>query len=331
MWVSLTTEQKQNIITQTAAKTGLPAYAVEKDAWVCMLLQAIFQSKYASHIIFKGGTSLSKAYDIINRFSEDVDLIIDRKILGFEKLPSKTSIKRLRAASGSFIINEFRTELIAQLSKLGIDPSTYTVQYNDKVDDTSDPNTLEVYYNPVVPNDNEYIKPRVLIEMGARSLTEPAEEREVISFIDSEYAHLPFAQKSTTVKVVIPTRTFIEKVLLLHEEFSKPVEVIRSERLSRHLYDLDRLMDTKYATNAYKDHDLFDHIVEHRKTITPLRNISYDNHKRDGLQIIPPKEVIKEWEQDYKVMQENMIIGDSKPFAVLLERMKEIMEIFKNE
>jgi predicted nucleotidyltransferase component of viral defense system len=331
MWVNLSTEQKQNIITQTAVKTGLPAYAVEKDGWVCILLQAIFQSQYAANIIFKGGTSLSKAYNIINRFSEDVDLIIDRKFLGFEALPSKMAVKRLRETSGSFIINDFRIELINQLSNLGVSPDIYTIKYNDKVDDTSDPNTLEVYYNPVIPNDNPYIQPRVLIEMGARSLTEPAEEREIVSFIDNEYAHLPFAQKPTIVKVVVPTRTFIEKVLLLHEEFSKPIEAIRSERLSRHLYDLDRLMDTEYAESAYKDKELFEHIVEHRKTITPLRNISYDNHNRDSLQIIPPDAIIKDWEQDYKVMQENMIIGDSKPFPVLLERMNVIMENFKND
>lgn len=331
MWVNLTTEQKQNIITQTAVKTGLPAYAVEKDGWVCLLLQAIFQSQYATHIIFKGGTSLSKAYNIINRFSEDVDLIIDRKLLGFDALPSKMAIKRLREASGSFIINDFRIALIQQLSNLGVAPDSYTIKYNDKVDDTSDPNTLEVYYNSVIPNDNPYIQPRVLIEMGARSLTEPVEEREVISFIDAEYAHLPFAQKPTIVKVVVPTRTFIEKVLLLHEEFSKPIATIRSERLSRHLYDLDRLMDTEYATKAYSDKKLFEHIVEHRKTLMPLRGISYDKHNRKSLQIIPPDAISKDWEQDYKVMQENMIMGDSKPFDQLLQRMKAIMENFKND
>ncbi len=331
MWVNLTTEQKQNIITQTAVRTGLPAYAVEKDGWVCIILQAVFRSKYASNIIFKGGTSLSKAYNIINRFSEDIDLIIDRKLLGFDELSSKMAIKRLREASGSFIINEFRIELIHQLSNLGVSPDLYSIKYNDKVDDTSDPNTLEVYYNPVIANENPYIQPRVLIEMGARSLVEPAEEREVISFIDNEYTNLTFAQKATKVNVVVPTQTFIEKVLLLHEEFSKPVEAIRSERLSRHLYDLDRLMSTEYATRAYRDHDLFDHIVSHRKTVTPLRNISYDNHNRKRLQIIPPESKRKEWEQDYRVMQENMIIGDSKPFTMLMERMKVIMENFKTD
>lgn len=329
MWVNLSKEQKVNIITQTGVQRGLPAYAIEKDGWVCILLQAIYQSKYAAHIIFKGGTSLSKAYNVINRFSEDIDLIIDRKFLGYEDLPSKMAIKRLREASGSFIINEFRQELICQLTALGVNPESYDIKYNKVVDDTSDPNTLELYYETLVENDNPYIQPRVLIEMGARSLTEPAEKRDVISFIDEEYAHLPFAQKATQVNVVIPTRTFIEKVLLLHEEFSKEIKNIRSERLSRHLYDLDRLMDTEYGQNAYSDKMLFDQIVTHRKTITPLRGITYENHRRETLQIIPPVEIREEWEKDYKAMQENMIIGASKPFVVLLERMNEIMGNFK--
>ena len=329
MWIHLTKNQKQNIIKQTAVKMGLPDYAVEKDAWVCIILQAVFQSKYAPHIIFKGGTSLSKAYQIINRFSEDIDLIIDKSFLGFEALPSKMAIKRLRTASGFFIIKEFREELIYQLTQLGIAADTYTIKYNDKVDDTSDPNTLEFYYEPLIESNNSYIQPRVLIEMGARSLTEPTEERVVISFIDSEYAHLPFAQKATKVNVVVPTRTFIEKVLLLHEEFLKPVNQIRSERLSRHLYDIDRLANSEYAQRAYEDHSLFEQIVAHRKAITPLRNISYEFHKRDTLQIIPLDEVLNDWEQDYKAMQKNMIIGDSKSFTDLLERMKEVMQNFK--
>src|SRR5690606_12598193 len=121
-------------------------------------------------IIFKGGTSLSKAYNLIDRFSEDIDLIIDRHLLGFDQLASKSQIKKLRRASGGFIINEFREELINQLNQLGIDEKLYEIRYNEHIDDTSDPNTLEIYYQSVVPTDNAYIQQRVLLEMGARSL-----------------------------------------------------------------------------------------------------------------------------------------------------------------
>jgi hypothetical protein len=138
--------------------------------------------------------------------------------------------------------------------------------------------------------------------MGARSMTEQSEEKEIVSIISTQFSHLPFSQKPFLVKVVVPTRTFIEKVLLLHEEFSKPLNHIRSERLTRHLYDLDKLMNTKYASEAYSDHKLFNKIVEHRKNLNFLRNISYENHSKEKLNIIPPNEVLKEWEQDYLEM-----------------------------
>ncbi len=92
MWINLTKEQKIQILEQTGIAKGLPAFVIEKDWWVCILLKAIFQSQYADSIIFKGGTSLSKAYHLIDRFSEDIDLIIDRHLLGFEELNSKSQI-----------------------------------------------------------------------------------------------------------------------------------------------------------------------------------------------------------------------------------------------
>ena len=117
-----------------------------------MVLRAVFQSKYREHIVFKGGTSLSKAYNIIGQFSEDVDLIIDRYFLGFEDATSKTQIKKLRKNAGTFVINDFRKELILQLQSLGISDKTFSIKYNENVDDTSDSNQLELYYHSVVPS-----------------------------------------------------------------------------------------------------------------------------------------------------------------------------------
>lgn len=324
MWIDLTQEQKIQILQQTGEARGLPAFVVEKDWWVCTILRAIFQSQYADSIIFKGGTSLSKAYGLIDRFSEDIDLIIDRHLLGFEVLDSKSVIKRLRRASGSFIINEFREELMLQLDQLGIDRAQYEIRYNDKVDDTSDPNTLEVYYQSVVPMRNSYIQQRVLLEMGARSLTEPTETRSIISFIDETYPTSSFAQEAFNVKVVLPIRTFIEKVLLLHEEFSKAIDKIRVDRLTRHFYDLDKMMIAGYGEQAIADDELFNMIVDHRKTVNPLRGLDYSNHKKGKLSILPPTEIVDKWEADYKTMQENMIVGESLSWDKLLARIKDI-------
>ena len=328
MWINLEEKQKIQILEQAGGALALPAFVIEKDWWVCIILKAVFQSQYADSIIFKGGTSLSKVYNLIDRFSEDIDLIIDRHLLGFEELDSKSKIKKLRKASGGFIINEFREELILQLSNLGIDNSQYEIKYNEVIDDTSDPNTLEIYYNSVGSVSNAYIQQRVLLEMGARSLTEPMEKKPVLSFIDEQYSELPFFEPSFDVQVVIPTRTFIEKTLLLHEEFSKQKDKIRTDRLTRHLYDLEKMMDTEYGKSAISDHELFETIIHHRRTITPLRGIDYSNHEKGKLSILPPAEVLKNWEADYKTMQENMIVGESLPWEKLLERIKTIQDRF---
>ncbi len=324
MWINLADEQKLQVLEQVENAIGLPAFVVEKDWWVCIILKAVFQSKYADSIIFKGGTSLSKAYNLIDRFSEDIDLIIDRHLLGFDQLESKSQIKRLRRTSGGFIIHEFREELINQLDQLGIDRKLYEIKYNDHIDDKSDPNTLEVHYQSVIPTENVYIQQRVLLEMGARSLTEPFETKSVISFLDYHYKDLDFTKPSFDVQVVTPTRTFIEKVLLLHEEFSKPVEKIRTGLLTRHLYDLDRIMKAEYGEIAIGDDELFNTIVEHRKTVTPLRGMDYSNHVKGKLTIIPPDAIIEKWEADYKTMQEYMIIGESLKWEELLDRIREI-------
>lgn len=330
MWINLTDEQKLQILEQVENSIGLPAFVVEKDWWVCAVLKAVFQSEYADSVIFKGGTSLSKAYNLIDRFSEDIDLIIDRHLLGFDKLDSKSQIKKLRKASGGFIINEFRKELINQLDQLGIDRGLYEISYNDHVDDTSDPNTLEIYYQTIVPVSNTYIQQRVLLEMGARSLIEPCETKPIISLIDHSYQSLDFSQPSFDVQVVVPTRTFIEKVLLLHEEFSKPTDKIRTDRLTRHLYDLDKIMRAEYGEMAIADDELFNTIVQHRKTVTPLRGIDYSNHVKGELSILPPNSIIEKWKADYKTMQENMIVGESLKWDDLLGRIREIEDKFNN-
>ncbi len=193
MWINLEGNQKIQLLEQMSTLTGYLALVIEKDWWVCLVLKAVFQSEYADSIIFKGGTSLSKAYQLVERFSEDIDLIIDRHLLGFDELNSKSQIKKLRKVSGGFIINEFREELIQQLSNLGIDSSLYEIKYNDQIDDTSDPNTLELHYQSALDTNNDYIQKRVLLEVGARSLTEPSEKKAIISFIDKEFSHLPFA------------------------------------------------------------------------------------------------------------------------------------------
>lgn len=121
--------------------------------------------------------------------------------------------------------------------------------------------------------------------------------------------------------VVLPKRTFLEKAFLLHEEFQKPTNKIRSERLSRHLYDLEKLMDTEHGKDAIKDKDLYQSIIKHREMFNKVSGIDYANHNHDKINFIPPVGVHAEWEKDYKSMQENMIYGEPLEYNKLIERL----------
>jgi hypothetical protein len=110
----------------------------------------------------------------------------------------------------------------------------------------------------------------------------------------------------------------------LHEEFQKESKFIRVERMSRHLYDLEKLMDTIHGTEALKDVELYDTIIAHRKNFNAIRGIDYTNHSPQLINILPPEEIIKDWEKDYKTMQESMFYRTTLPFIKLMERIAEL-------
>lgn len=122
----------------------------------------------------------------------------------------------------------------------------------------------------------------------------------------------------------------MEKVFLLHEEFQKPIDKIRVERLTRHLYDIERLMDTEFAEKALTDSKLYQDIVAHRRLFTPIRGIDYDNHVPQKINPIPPSEIIGEWQKDYEIMQGSMLYGESLSFSELIERIEELKKRFKS-
>jgi predicted nucleotidyltransferase component of viral defense system len=320
-FIKLNKKDKLNIFNQTSERSGLPSSAVEKDWWVTLSLNIIFSLPYANQIVFKGGTSLSKAWDLIERFSEDIDLVIDRKHLGFEGELSKTQVKKLRKASYSFIRTDFYTDINNVLIKLGVSDYELVVQETKNTD--TDPLIIELRYKSLT-EESDYLKPRVLIEVGARSLMEPVDEKTIISMVSSEFSQLPFAETEITIPVVSPKRTFLEKIFLLHEEFQKETKFIRVERMSRHLYDLEKLMDTTHGIEALKDTVLYNIIVEHRKNFNAIRGIDYANHTSKSINIVPPEETIKHWEKDYKTMQESMFYGSTISFGKLIERITEL-------
>lgn len=325
-WNTIKPEERQAIFRETGEREGLPASAIEKDWWVTTALRIVFSLPVAKHLVFKGGTSLSKGWNLIERFSEDIDLAIDRRFLGFEEELSKTQVKKLRKASCSFISNDFANAITAKIEELEIPDVTLTVQ-NFKDSDT-DPLMVEMKYKSLT-DDSPYLQPRILIEVGARSLMEPNEERKIQSMVGSQFPDRDFADKPISIPTVLPKRTFLEKAFLLHEEFQKPIEHIRVERLSRHLYDLDKLMNTQHGEDALNDPELYRSIVTHREMFNHIRGVDYTNHQPDKIDFVPPKDIIEKWKADYIAMQESMIYGDSKNFEELITSIEVIKERFR--
>jgi hypothetical protein len=320
-WFKLTEENKRNIFSEVAAKMNLPAVAIEKDWWVVKTLELVFSTNIGPGTVFKGGTSLSKAWKLIDRFSEDIDLALDRSFLGFNKAMTNSQVSKLRRVSCSYISDTFFPLLQKTFLNAGF--KDMDIQIRDTTSNDQDPVLLEVNY-PALTDRSDYLQSRVLIEIGSRSLKEPFIDKQFCSLVGEHFNGREFADTNISIPTVNPERTFLEKIFLLHEEFQQPAEKINVNRLSRHLYDLEKLMDTKFALNALNDKNLYQHIVEHRKMLTPLRGIDYSKHTPGSINIIPPQDMITAWEKDYELMQQSMFYTKSLSFEKLMERIHEL-------
>ena len=322
-WLKLSAEERVKIFTETAEQSNLSTVAIEKDWWVVQTLSIIFSMKYANVLIFKGGTSLSKGWNLIQRFSEDIDLALDREFLGYTGELTKGDIKKLRRKSYQFITEVFTEELKNKFSELGFE--NVLVKYREVENHDQDPLIIEIYY-PTLANKDSYLKPAVLVEVGSRSLKEPFTQRSFGTIVSEVFTNRPFADKAITIPVVNPERTFLEKIFLLHEEFQKSQDKIRVERLSRHLYDIEKLSQTEYADIALHDTDLYNTTVKHREKFTPISGIDYTNHSPDKINFIPPDTILKDWQQDYEIMAQTMIYDNPLPFDELIKRLTELQK-----
>ena len=318
-WLTLSKEEQVALFTQIGVRTNLPPQAVEKDAWVTLMLRMVFTSELAEHFIFKGGTSLSKAFNLIQRFSEDIDLGIDRKHLGFEGELTKGKIRKLRRACHTFVSTHLATTLQKQLNDYGINPGLYKIIVENTRISDQDPETIEVNYESVF-NDVSYLPQRVLIEVSARSLIEPNQTVGIKSIIDEHYPETDFVEQEFVVNATNPQKTFLEKLILLHEEFQRPTGMIRHLRMSRHFYDIGQILNSEYGQAALKNTALFESIIAHRRVLTPMKTTSYEALTLKSLNIIPPDEFLESYKSDYKEMQSSMIHGESLDFDVLLEK-----------
>jgi len=188
-----------------------------------------------------------------------------------------------------------------------------------------DPRVLEIYYPNVINSSSEYVLPRVQIEVSCRSLREPFSVKKFGALVDEVYADKDFVEPLFEVPTVNPERTFLEKVFLLHEEFHRPEEKMRVDRLSRHLYDIYHLTNAGIAEKAINDKELYETIVAHRYKFSRVGEVDYNLHNPKTVNPIPINEKLEEWKSDYAKMKEDMIYEENKPsFEDLLRNLEKL-------
>ena len=314
-------EEKVAIFNAVATEKGMKPFAVEKDWWVSRTLEIIFSMDIARHLVFKGGTSLSKAWKLIQRFSEDIDLAIGREyFFKSDKDWEKKEITALRKEASLFSTGVFFDKLKEEFLKKGFNGLVFKVI--EAKDSDQDPRIIEIYYPNLITQPSEYVLPRVQIEIGCRSLREPFSVQTFGALVDEVYADRDFAEPFFQVPTVNPERTFLEKIFLLHEEFHRPQEKMRVDRLSRHLYDVYQLSKAGVSDKAINDKELYETIVAHRYKFARIGGVNYNNHNPKTLNPVPPPELMDDWEKDYAKMLEDMIYEEEKPtFADLIENL----------
>lgn len=319
-WLNLTAEDRLVVLQQAGTISGINENALEKDWWVTVVLRAIFQTRVAEHLLFKGGTSLSKSWKLIERFSEDIDLSIDRAFYGYGEDLSHSQIKQLKRKSSAFISTSFREELESAMLAIGIPAEMFTVTAKpipELMKDTVDPQEILIEYQSLL-EPVDYLPNRVKVEVSARSLKEPFSVKQIGSLVDELIPGQEFAGSIFPVRVINPEITMLEKIFLLHEEFTKAKEEIRSLRMSRHLYDLVKLKDSEYAHKAIRDQALYEKLIKHRTQFIRQRGIDYTRHERSTIDFRVPEWMYDEYEKDYQQMREQMIYGKPPEFKKMM-------------
>ncbi len=272
---------------------------------------------FAKNLLFKGGTSLSKVFGLIERFSEDIDLAVDYTMLGFtgsrhplapgrsrtkQTVLLATMLDACRGYIAGAFLDQLRgrcTEVLGAASwKLAVDPH--------------DPNIVRFLYPPAAAAQLAYIPPQVILELGTHAEFIPRGEFSIRSFAATEFPNL-FGQPEVVVTSLLAKRTFWEKATILHAEFYRPADKPTPARYSRHYYDVAMMADRAVKKEACRDLDLLAAVVKHKQIFYPSGWARYALAKPGTLKLAPAESRLPELRRDYQSMAV-MIFGEPPPF-----------------
>jgi hypothetical protein len=323
--LKLTPQDRRFLFQITAKSMAVDPLVIEKDFWVVVVLQALFQNEAPASFVFKGGTSLSKAFSLIERFSEDIDITIDRKSLGFSLSNDEMStlsrnakdrlLKEMQQKCVGFVGKELASFLQGSLDNLIKEP--FKIQQSE-----FDGQSLLFYY-PTLESQTSYVAQHVYIECGIRGSMEPAEEAPI-----KPYVSKIMETKPIQVRALSPLRTFWEKATLLHAEAHRPDEKDTPIRLSRHYYDLFMFERSPYSKAAMLDTALLKDVIHHKISLFPCAWARYETILENGIKLVPDDKRLREIKVDYE--QTKIMLFNSTPeFKNILNKIKE-MEDFIN-
>lgn len=316
-FATLSQSDRQEILQEAAARLSVMPAIVEKDFWVTWVLDQIFSDPLLSKLLmFKGGTSLSKVYGVIERFSEDIDLILDWK--QFTQKDPNEFISKSQDGKLSKEIDEHAKQFIATvlLDKLqGILSPICSVKLDEE-----DSFVINVDYPTSFPD--PYLRGEIRLEIGPMAAWNPHQTHIVTSLVAKQFPQL-FTQPNCNVNVILAKRTFWEKATILHAEAHRPEDKLLPMRYSRHYYDLAQMANSDIKDQALGDFELLEQVVDFKQRFYPARWAHYQSATPGSFKLMPPKERLSELEKDYQAMR-NMIYGDYPKFNDLLNVLSEL-------
>lgn len=321
-------KERELLFRETARVSGLSEAIIEKDFWVCFMLKHLFvSSKFKNDIYFKGGTSLSKCYGLIQRFSEDIDIILNWTFLGYtEGGPwqdrSNTAQEKLNEEinrkTSEFLESIFVPTLKDELEKQGFDAFKLEIDENDG---------LTVLFTYPAIYDDKYIVPRIRLEIGALAARLPIEEKVVTPYIE-DYLKESINGYGFKVNVISAVRTLFEKITILHGETNRisnhPI------RYARHYYDVYKMVNTLLLNEALANIELLKDVVEFKMKFYRSPRSKYEEILEGNLRLVPSNDAIKVFEKDYEEMKQ-MFFGDIPEFNDIIKKISDVQAIFNKQ
>ena len=299
-------QDRSDLFAETATAMRTTPAIVEKDFWVVWVLSRVFANAELARILrFKGGTSLSKVFALIGRFSEDIDLILDWREVAHadpEAARSKSQQMKFNEATNAEAEKYIVTVLLPQVQLCIGDLCACSI-------DVANPHAINIRY-PAAFGD-AYLRPEILLEIGPLASWLPSGVFEIKPYAAQHFAHV-FEKPSCDVPTILAERTFWEKATILHQEAHRAEGKPMPPRYSRHYYDMARLALSEVKVNALADLDMLAAVVAFKQRFYPSAWAQYELAKPPTLKLMPPEARITELSKDYQAMQ-NMIFD--KPLS----------------